>query len=87
MRNHMASIAPLFSTQQLQYLSEVYGINPLTDVLHGGDGLIIKGKTKTVWYKDKSGPREVDVERAWNVLKTHSEEYFLMKPTGKFVYD
>lgn len=82
----MAS-APVFTPQQLQYLAEVYGLNPLEDVRQGADGLIIKGKTKTVWFKHETGPREVDVDRAWNVLKTNSEEYWLRKPTGRFVYD
>ena len=82
----MAS-APVFTPQQLQYLSEVYGIDPHKDVCQGADGLIIKGKTRTVWFKQETGPREVDVDRAWNVLKTHSEDYWLKKPTGRFIYD
>ena len=79
--------SPLFTPQQLKYLAEVYGINPHQDVLQGADGLIIKGKTKTVWLKKEYGPREVDVNRGWSVIKDYADKYYTRKPTGKFVYD
>ena len=74
-----------FTPEQINYLSEVFGIDASEEVLKVSDGFI--RKSGMVWWKHAFGPENVKViEHLYNI-KDYPEFYSIKKPKYKVVYE
>lgn len=81
-------ITPIFTTDQLEYLALIFGIDPIGGAIRISDGVIVKGKRHNVWVKADDGPKSWDVDPNWEQLKKmEPEKLSLVKPQGKFIYE
>jgi hypothetical protein len=74
-----------FSSSQIQYLSEVFGIDASEEVLKVSDGFV--RKASVVWWKYQFGPENVKASEHWVNIKDYPEVYSIKEPKFKVVYE
>lgn len=85
---HEDMITPIFTTEQLEYLAQVFGIDPIGGAMHVSDGIIVNNRKQYVWIKTDDGPVQWAVDANWERIKKMSpEKLSVVKPQGKFIYE
>lgn len=74
----------LFSTEQLNFLQDSYGINPMDDFVQVVDG--VATKRGNIWIKTEYGPNHVSAKANWQDIKANPQNYFINKPKFKVEY-
>lgn len=74
-----------FSSSQIKYLSEVFGIDASEEVLKVSDGFI--RMSSQVWWKGANGPKNVKAIDHWDNIKDNPEAYSVKEPKYKVVYE
>jgi hypothetical protein len=74
-----------FSSSQVKYLSEVFGIDATEEVLKVSDGFV--KKSSKVWWKYEFGPEHVKALEYWDNIKDYPDLYSVKEPTYKVVYE
>jgi hypothetical protein len=74
-----------FTEPQVNYLSEVFGIDATEEVLKVSDGFV-KNSSK-IWWKYNFGPEHVKASEHWDNIKDYPDAYSVKEPKYKVVYD
>jgi hypothetical protein len=74
-----------FSSSQIAYLSEVFGIDATEEVLKVSDGFV--KKSSMVWWKNNFGPVYEKASEHWDNIKDYPDAYSVKEPKYKVVYD
>jgi hypothetical protein len=74
-----------FTKEQVNYLSEVFGIDATEEVLKVSDGFV--KNSGMVWWKYQFGPEHVKASEHWDNIKACPDVYSVKEPTYKVVYE
>jgi hypothetical protein len=74
-----------FSSSQIAYLSEVFGIDASEEVLKVSDGFV--KKSSMVWWKYQFGPEHTKASEHWDNIKGYPDTYSVKEPKYKVVYE
>jgi hypothetical protein len=74
-----------FSSSQIAYLSEVFGIDATEEVLKVSDGFV--KKSGKVWWKYQFGPEHAKASEHWDNIKGYPDLYSVKEPKYKVVYE